>query len=299
MEPSQTLSQISSGASSESQQTQKLKDSCDKCSTSKIRCTKEKPSCARCEKMGYTCFYSPARRVGRPHRSKDSSSGKNGEETETRSTRTIKPIRFIDEGDKIVSRLNGSCSHDTAPDVWLNQDYIQSSMQQEDIFPEMQQHAVDQDCTLVIVELFSEMEVPASQLRYSSSVDSCLLNTTTQTLTSVLHRLSIVLICPCSEKGETAMLISAVCMTIIDIHAMIIAKFHETLGNEAMAMAVIEEISKVATLVLQFTERYNGSTVGEPALAGNDLPLDFLPALGNLMRERLQQITNDATYWPA
>ncbi|KAJ5523259.1 hypothetical protein N7513_012803 [Penicillium frequentans] len=172
-------------------------------------------------------------------------------------------------------------------------------MQQQDIFPEVQPHAVDQDCTLIIVEMFSELEVPASQLRYSSSVDSCLLNTTTQTLSAVLHRLSIILICPCSGKGETAMLISAVCMTIIDIHAMIIAKFHETPGNEATAMPVFEELSKVATLVLQFTERYNGSTIGEPAFAGNDIPLDFLPALGNLMQERLQQITNDATYWPA
>ncbi|KAJ5986251.1 hypothetical protein N7451_010616 [Penicillium sp. IBT 35674x] len=147
--------------------------------------------------------------------------------------------------------------------------------------------------------LFSELEVPASQLRHSSSVDTCLLNTTTQTLTAVLHRLSIILICPCSEKGETAMLISAVCMTIIDVHAMIVAKFHETLGNEAMAVPVFEDLSQMATLVLQFTERYNGSTVGDAAFAGNDIPLDFLPALGNLMQERLQQITNDATYWPA
>ena len=300
MDPSQTRPQTSSGASSTISQAPKLKDSCDRCSASKIRCTKEKPSCARCEKMGYTCFYSPARRVGRPHRSKDSSSReKDGGETETRSTRTTKPIRFIDEADKILSRFNGPSAHDTAADVRLNQDYIHSSMQQQDNFPETQQHALDQDCALSIMEIFSELEIPASQLRYSPPIDSSLLDTTTQILSAVLNRLSRIMICPCSEKGETAMLISAACMTIIDIHTMIIARFQEAPGNEATAMPVLGELSNVATLVLQFTERYNGSTIGEPALAGNDIPLDFLPALGNLMQERLQQITNDATYWLA
>jgi hypothetical protein len=91
-------------------------------------------------------------------------------------------------------------------------------------------------------------------------------------------------------------------MTVIDIHGMILAKFHETLGNKAMAMPVIEELSKVASLVLQFIDRYNGElypgdSSGHSAVAGNAIPLDFLPALGNLMRERLQQITDDATCW--
>lgn len=250
--------------------------------------------------MAYTCFYSPARRVGRPHRSKDSLLREQiGEETGTRAKKTIKPIKFIDEGNKLVARLNGSSTQDTATDVWLNQDYSHSSMQQQDTFPERQQYSVDQDCTLVTVDLLAELEIPASQLRYSSSVDPGLLSVTTQILTAVLHRLSGVLICPCSEKGETAMLISAVCMTIIDIHAMIIAKLHQTPGTESMVMPVIGELSKVATFVLQFTERYNGNATSEPALAGNGIPLDFLPALGNSMRERLQQITDDETYWLA
>ncbi|CEJ60096.1 hypothetical protein PMG11_08682 [Penicillium brasilianum] len=46
---------------------QKLKDSCDMCSSSKVKCNKEKPLCSRCRKLGYPCSYSPARRIGRPH----------------------------------------------------------------------------------------------------------------------------------------------------------------------------------------------------------------------------------------
>ncbi|KAJ5628973.1 hypothetical protein N7490_011201 [Penicillium lividum] len=149
-----------------------------------------------------------------------------------------------------------------------------------------------------MLELFSELEVPAAQLRYSSSVDSNLLEMTTQTITATLHRLSVILICPCSERAETAVLISAVCMTILDIHAMMIVKFHETLEPEAVAMRVLGELSKLAQSVFQFSERYNGDfSDGVRVHAGNDIPVDFLPSLSNLMRERLQQITNDVTCW--
>lgn len=37
------------------------------CSASKVKCNKEKPICSRCSKLDYTCSYSPARRMGRPH----------------------------------------------------------------------------------------------------------------------------------------------------------------------------------------------------------------------------------------
>ncbi|PMD29844.1 hypothetical protein L207DRAFT_593158 [Hyaloscypha variabilis F] len=40
----------------------KLKDSCDMCAASKVRCDKRKPLCGRCKKLGYPCFFSPARR---------------------------------------------------------------------------------------------------------------------------------------------------------------------------------------------------------------------------------------------
>ena len=46
---------------------QKLKDACDVCSTSKVKCDKQRPICTRCDKFGYLCFYSLARRKGRPH----------------------------------------------------------------------------------------------------------------------------------------------------------------------------------------------------------------------------------------
>ena len=45
--------------------TPKLKDSCDTCAASKIRCNRRKPVCERCANQGYSCQYSPAQRIGR------------------------------------------------------------------------------------------------------------------------------------------------------------------------------------------------------------------------------------------
>lgn len=43
----------------------RLKDSCDTCSSSKVRCDKDKPSCSRCSEKGLSCVYSFSRRAGR------------------------------------------------------------------------------------------------------------------------------------------------------------------------------------------------------------------------------------------
>ncbi|KAJ5888128.1 hypothetical protein N7495_008169 [Penicillium taxi] len=43
----------------------KLRKSCDLCAATKLGCTKEKPSCARCAKRHHPCVYSAAKRAGR------------------------------------------------------------------------------------------------------------------------------------------------------------------------------------------------------------------------------------------
>lgn len=50
--------------------TPKLKDTCDTCSASKVKCKKQKPICSRCAKFNYQCCYSPAKRKGRPQPAK-------------------------------------------------------------------------------------------------------------------------------------------------------------------------------------------------------------------------------------
>ncbi|KAG6020068.1 hypothetical protein E4U40_006425 [Claviceps sp. LM458 group G5] len=43
----------------------KLRETCHACSLSKVRCSKEKPSCSRCAKRGVTCEYIVTKRPGR------------------------------------------------------------------------------------------------------------------------------------------------------------------------------------------------------------------------------------------
>ncbi|KAK1751365.1 aflatoxin regulatory protein-domain-containing protein [Echria macrotheca] len=45
----------------------KMRDSCNACAVSKIKCSKEKPVCARCTKRGQRCEYLATRRAGRKH----------------------------------------------------------------------------------------------------------------------------------------------------------------------------------------------------------------------------------------
>ncbi|KAJ5788561.1 transcriptional regulator family: Fungal Specific TF [Penicillium paradoxum] len=43
-----------------------LRTSCDSCSATKVRCTKEQPTCSRCIKNGLKCIYGRSRRKGKP-----------------------------------------------------------------------------------------------------------------------------------------------------------------------------------------------------------------------------------------
>ncbi len=43
----------------------KLRDSCQSCAKSKVRCTKEKPTCVRCDTRGIQCQYLQSKRPGR------------------------------------------------------------------------------------------------------------------------------------------------------------------------------------------------------------------------------------------
>ena len=57
---------VGKDASSTPLKTLKLRDSCEACSAAKVRCSKKKPGCARCEKRGLDCEYVATRRAGRP-----------------------------------------------------------------------------------------------------------------------------------------------------------------------------------------------------------------------------------------
>ena len=187
----------------------------------------------------------------------------------------------------------------------------------------MSTHHATPDCMLDMLDLFTDLDALEDQIRRSSSIDSSRVDSAKETITTVFHRLSNVLLCPCSEKAEIGMSITALCMTIIDIHAMMLNKFSQSRNEltaqdetrwgehsgtteeypdgDALAMKVIGELSEIAKFSVQFNERYSGVQAGgNTQIFSNerDIPLDFLPALGRFMSERLQRIANDAMNWP-
>lgn len=52
----------------------RVKSSCDACQNAKVRCSKDKPTCTRCNKNAQLCVYSVSRRLGRPRRQSNTSS---------------------------------------------------------------------------------------------------------------------------------------------------------------------------------------------------------------------------------
>jgi len=44
----------------------KLRATCDRCASAKLRCEKQHPVCRRCEHLGLDCVYGPSRRKGKP-----------------------------------------------------------------------------------------------------------------------------------------------------------------------------------------------------------------------------------------
>jgi hypothetical protein len=169
---------------------------------------------------------------------------------------------------------------------------------------------------LVCLDVLAELEVPAEQLRHTSSINAALLDTTAQIVTSALSRLSTVLICPCSERAELGMLVSAICMSIIDMHTLTIARFprdqpslavpRESPGfvsrgppeHEATILRVLEGLSEVATLTLKLAERYNNGigSSSERIKTGSELPTESLPPMAAFLQERLQQVTSNTAY---
>lgn len=53
----------------------KLRESCQACAMSKIKCSKDKPQCNRCTEKGTVCQYLVTKRTGRKVRRQDSTSG--------------------------------------------------------------------------------------------------------------------------------------------------------------------------------------------------------------------------------
>ncbi|KAL8746162.1 MAG: hypothetical protein Q9184_007782 [Pyrenodesmia sp. 2 TL-2023] len=59
---------------------EKLRESCNTCASSKVRCSKDQPSCVRCVNRRLHCHYSPSRRTGKRRATSDGPASSTGQD---------------------------------------------------------------------------------------------------------------------------------------------------------------------------------------------------------------------------
>lgn len=418
---------------------QKLKDSCDMCSSSKVKCNKEKPVCSRCRKLGYPCFYSPARRIGRPHPNRRTISRKSPEARPTLSRRQSaintsgpntpedsqlpcqdsrlsldtqpsifdenecssavtygpNPIHWLDDMYMSAGRLGETGTTTTSAINWgsylFNDDFDQkqsmnipqspppdfdhfnfsdalnsdpqwlhslqpqvdsSFMPLEFTLPQsisqgssavvseaLEIHTGDQtpisdstepDCVIGAIDILRRLQASNKfSIETLNSTREQELPGRVQTAAWAIHRLSTILVCPCSRKMYVGILVATVCMMIMDVYDSLFHRSHNRkAGGKTMSQAqsmepglsldlnvehneciitecaastdfesdegeahmssvhILEELSKLANVVMQFARRYKGDARAQPA--------GTLSALADSLKLRLRSVTNEA-----
>jgi hypothetical protein len=306
---------------------QKLKDSCDLCSASKLRCDKQKPTCTRCATLNRPCIYSPARRAGRPHRvrrEKSQSQSENrrlnqnqshgqGQCQSQRQSQSQPPQQGFGEPDAntstrhleaptaIPGQTEGEMSCDNG---WFSSTH--SIRHHQDNHPQSAEipsspcnimstrlgsDTADTDCTKVALSIVEQLEMSKGRRSAAPTYGGSGL-----TATEACQRLLAILMCPCSEHADVALLVASGCISVMDM-------VHRSAGADSqrgsMSLDVsssdgtsishgsceqdilmwsrpqsssrrsasnghtqVGDLSKIAKVILQFTDRYCQDTKG-------------------------------------
>ncbi|KFY39125.1 hypothetical protein V495_06147 [Pseudogymnoascus sp. VKM F-4514 (FW-929)] len=86
----------------------KLRNSCQACAISKVKCPKEKPSCSKCECRGITCQYFLAKRPGRRRENATNSTGNST--SQCLSNRSLGTSSSPSSSSNIKANVDSSCS---------------------------------------------------------------------------------------------------------------------------------------------------------------------------------------------
>lgn len=413
------------------------------CSSSKVKCNKEKPMCSRCRKLGYPCFYSPARRIGRPHPSRRNASISRKSPDAQRRTSSFQdgmssmpatpkdlPLPFSDPqlqpAPTILPINTSAAGYSQNPLQWLDELYLSGGavddpdasaaaaamaaatpmalrgLQTDKEMPGLAQtpladpsqifnfdlnhpdsywvppmgpeadagivpleivpthgsqasstensefltcgHApsdtAETDCVTGAIDILRRLQtnspIRSSNEAYAGmdSAGSELL-ARLQVASSAIHRLSTILVCPCSQKTYVAILVASVCLAIMDVYDTLFQRSRDSrlvgmpppavpnpdldtmlpmsmdldgvglgldpvgtslstvdtshmgeLDSPVSSMQVLEELSKLANVVMQFARRYKCDVRSQSAAT--------LSALADSLKLRLRLVTNEA-----
>lgn len=94
----------------------KLRSSCDACLANKTKCSRAKPSCARCTQRGKPCIYSQCRKIGRPSRhDRAASSSCHAQDAPIQPKRLLPPSQANDTNHNAILPLPNNISGGQGP----------------------------------------------------------------------------------------------------------------------------------------------------------------------------------------
>ncbi|KAL2018617.1 hypothetical protein VTK56DRAFT_587 [Thermocarpiscus australiensis] len=213
----------------------RLKDSCDMCSASKVRCDRQKPICGRCDRLAYPCFYSPARRVGRPQ-GRGSGSGQPRNNRRSSAAAIEREAFLAENSQRAVSPPVSGLPRDRPVEA----PFALATSESQHRHPEpclepisvafsaaanRDRDGCESDCLEIGMNTQRELESALSKFSPASSssgvwphegVDRA--EAAFEVAGTAMRYLSVALICPCSERLEIGVVVGAVCMCILELY---------------------------------------------------------------------------------
>lgn len=318
----------------------KLKDSCDVCSAFKLRCDRQKPTCTRCANLNYRCTYSPARRAGRPHAvRRESGQNQNQKRSKAQSrsssdsfqqcfgapdppdspnpyeSREVDSTGIRGPTDSVIGFDNGCFPNTHTLSIHAdNQSADIPSSPCGFLNTRLDSDVTKTDCTGVALSIVKQLETSKKWSGTASTHGAGGL-----TAIEACQRLLTILVCPCSEQAEVALLVASACISLMDVvHGSVGANSSQgspslTLLSHGLSeqdllpwprpqssarsstndgQSQLGDLFKIAKVILEFTDRYSQDTKGGPRWEHTSWVVAPVAAL---LRCRLQSVTQGAT----
>lgn len=308
------------------------------CSASRVRCDKEKPICSRCERLGYPCFFSPARRV-RKRRCIQSISSRNKHEGAEISPEP-QPV-IVARGESVASRFNASddtddfnfrdginganpldvgTSYSSTPSGDSTSMPLQNASSHDNTTSGTMEPmsmglgygqsspsiAFEFDCATVAMNILQHLNMTSikrpSTATLSGGIKAPTLDALINTASMAIKRVSTILICPCSKNPDVGLLAAAVCAALLDTYEVILR--NSTRSNAVLTPTEPHRGVKRSS-VNSFMRDSEGMDISTRDL--QDGPnekatimriLEELPKVANLVTQFTKRYNQDAEEYP-
>lgn len=248
--------------------TRRVKDTCDMCSASKVRCNRNKPICSRCERLGYPCFYSPARRVRKPHETQSLPSSRCVPEAVEQviepQTPAVSRNQSVatdsDVSDEVTNAAldKKSCgaTSSRAGDARSSQFSLQTNLDDENFQPSPPEltpsslasfHSstpsdLSSDCAAGAIVLLRNLRETRSTIlsptNPTGEIKAGALDGAIDMASASLKHIPTMLFCPCSARPDLGILVVAICTALLDLYDGLIFLCHSVRSTNTVASTI-------------------------------------------------------------